>query len=64
MILLRVVVLYIRLSQEWPAAKVKPTGDQTILDWKFFISLNANFYCDCSNIFSLTLTYNGGLNTQ
>ena len=50
MIILGVVVLYIRLSQEWPAAKVKPTGEQTILDWNFFTSLSANFYCDCSNI--------------
>ena len=45
------MVLYIHLSQEWPAAKVKPTGDQTILDWKLFTSLSADFYCYCSNIF-------------
>ena len=51
MILLNVVFLYIRLRQDSPAAKVKPTGYQFLLDRKLFSSLNAHFYCDSINIF-------------
>ena len=64
MIILGVVFLYINLSQEWPAAKVKPTSYQTVQDRKLFIRLSANFYCNSSNILFLTLTYNNGLNTK
>ena len=43
MIILGVVVLYIGLSQEWPAANVKTTGYQTVKDRKLFTRLSANF---------------------
>ena len=64
MIILGVVFLYIGLSEELPAAKVKPTGYQTVKDRKLFTRYSENFYFDSCNIFSLTLTYNAGLTTQ
>ena len=64
MIILGDMVPYIGLRQKWPAAEVKATGDQTILDRKLFTSLGANFHCDSIEIFSLTLTYKGWFNNN
>ena len=64
MIIFGVVFLYIGQSQEWPAAKVEPTGDQTVLNRKLITSLSANFYFDSSNILFLDPDIHGWVEYQ
>ena len=43
MIILRIVLFYIGLSQEGPATKVEPTCYTTVLDRKLYTNYCANF---------------------
>ena len=64
MIKVWVFVPYKGLTQKWSAAKINATGYHIVLDRKLFTSFGWNFNSDSSDIFFLTLTYNGGLNSQ
>ena len=59
MIILGVAFLYIHLSQEWPAAKVKAKGEQTILGKKNSSRVSVQMFSVIVEIFyflTLTLT--------